>query len=76
MLHTATGESRRTFVDSDGTFALYDVPPGAHMLQPFLPSLIYPEVRVPVCVCVWWGPLVRPATSITVCPPLVATTPA
>lgn len=47
-LHTANGESRRTFVDSDGTFVLHDVPPGTHMLQPFLLALMYPEVRLEV----------------------------
>jgi hypothetical protein len=45
ILHTATGESRRTYVDSDGSFAFYDVPAGVHMLHPFHMTLIYPEVR-------------------------------
>ena len=66
ILNQATGESRRTYVDSDGSFVFYDVPAGVHMLFPFHMDLIYPEVRARLqrpptraacilacCSCLW-----------------------
>ncbi|KXZ54731.1 hypothetical protein GPECTOR_4g800 [Gonium pectorale] len=48
ILHTALGEQIKTFVDSDGSFVYYDVPPGIHLLQPFHLHFIFPEIRLDV----------------------------
>ncbi|KAG2491921.1 hypothetical protein HYH03_009656 [Edaphochlamys debaryana] len=48
ILRTQSGEEIRSYVDSDGSFAFRDLPPGIHTLQPFHLKLVYPEFRLEI----------------------------